>query len=604
MSSGAGSTDTVEPSPLQELELQMKSSDPQTTAHCGPSLSWEGVTYKVGGKLILNNVRGSVPGGQLCAILGPSGAGKSSLLNILAGRISNKGGVKVTGAVLRDNRIAESNKDIAYVMQDDALIETATPRESIAFSAALRLGVTGEELEQVVERVLQELDLMECADTMVGGMLVTGLSGGQRKRTSVGVELVTNPSIVFLDEPTSGLDSESAHSCISMLRRMARNGATVLCTIHQPSSQIFQMFDRVALLKNGKMLCHHRRERFIQAFKEAGFPVPQHHNPADFVMGVAIAHTDQELAGAGLFVDETPDSTVAAPLGEDKPTAAVRHAASVCTQLKHLLVRELRATVRNKPALGMRFGSTTFLGLLFGIIFMNAGSRDRAVQANLNSHLGAITLVGVNCMFGTAQPVMFSFPLERPVFLREYTTNTYGVLCYFVAKSSIEICLALVQSCILFFFVTLLVELQGPYWQLVLSGWGLGVAASSVALVVGCVVPNVRAVGELMAPIFVPQILFAGFFVRISQIPHWLQWPRFLCALKYGINLMSVVEFSNCAPNSSDPVTANENCATLLSDNSIDESDWYIYVLVLLSLLIGFRSIGAMVLIYRAQSFY
>lgn len=161
-------------------------------------------------KKILDDVFGEVPKSQVTAIMGPSGSGKTSLLNILAGRTKSNSSIKISADVRLNNFSVDPTdmdvrRKIAFVAQDDSLQITATPREAIKFSARLRLpkSLTDEELDTLTNRMLKELGLEKCSDTIVGGMLLKGLSGGERKRTSVGVELVTRPALVFLDEPTS-----------------------------------------------------------------------------------------------------------------------------------------------------------------------------------------------------------------------------------------------------------------------------------------------------------------------------------------------------------------------------------------------------------------
>lgn len=145
-----------------------------------------------------------VKAGQVCAILGPSGAGKSSLLNVLAGRSAPAPGVKINGNVVVGGKTINPvtfRKNIAYVMQDDALLATQTPRDALMFSAALRLPstTTKEDLHSRVEFLLNELGLDSCADVMIGNALIKGISGGQRKRVSIGIEVITNPALLFLD---------------------------------------------------------------------------------------------------------------------------------------------------------------------------------------------------------------------------------------------------------------------------------------------------------------------------------------------------------------------------------------------------------------------
>lgn len=201
---------------------------------------------------------GNVPKGKATAIMGPSGSGKTSLLNILAGRMSTHDKLVVEADMRLDSiklnpTSSKTRRLMAFVAQDDSLQESATPREAIKFSAKLRLpkSTSDEEIDHLTCRMLRELGLEGCADTVVGGPLLKGISGGERKRTSVGVELVVKPDIVLLDEPTSGLDSFSAVQLVNVLKKVSNAGASVLFTIHQPSSEVFHSLDYIILLNKG-----------------------------------------------------------------------------------------------------------------------------------------------------------------------------------------------------------------------------------------------------------------------------------------------------------------------------------------------------------------
>ncbi len=217
-------------------------------------------------KAVLWNCSGQSSPGELRAIMGPSGAGKSSLLNVLAGRVPQSknhqvsGFIKSNGDVVNPFNFATA---IAYVMQDDALFSFTTPREALMFSANLRLPQTTPDSEkhEIVENMLSALGLSKCADGRIGSVLSKGISGGERKRTSIGIELVTRPSVIFLDEPTSGLDSFAAYNVVRILRNLSRagGGTTVLCTIHQPSSEVFNVFDSLTLLAGGSTVYHGKR---------------------------------------------------------------------------------------------------------------------------------------------------------------------------------------------------------------------------------------------------------------------------------------------------------------------------------------------------------
>eukprot|EP00438_Fugacium_kawagutii_P014394 Skav221734 [mRNA] locus=scaffold542:423455:424120:- [translate_table: standard] len=201
------------------------------------------VDMKKGKKTILDDISGSMKGGEVCALMGPSGAGKTSLLNVLAGRVRSRGKVSVNGSILLDgNPISGTalRKRIAYVMQMDILTPTQTVRESLWFSANLRLpnSYSKQDKLDLVDKMLKDLGLEKCADTYIGDDMIRGVSGGEKKRACVGIELIMKPKLIFLDEPTSGLDSYAAHNVVQRLKDMAHNdGCNVLCTIHQPSSE-------------------------------------------------------------------------------------------------------------------------------------------------------------------------------------------------------------------------------------------------------------------------------------------------------------------------------------------------------------------------------
>ena len=234
--------------------------------------------------------------------MGPSGAGKSSLLNVLAGRVESQEG-DVSFNKHKINPVAEKQK-MAYVMQEDAMVPCLTPREAFTMSAALRLpnSVSKEQQTKLVEQLLEELGLSKCSDTLIGNVMIQGLSGGEKKRTAVGVELVTCPDMIFLDEPTSGLDSYSASQCVEILKRVCKAGAVVICTIHQPSSAIYDLFDHTILLKDGRVVFQGTTPDMYEHFQTAGHAIPQHYNPADYVMDVIQQKDVPQLEEAGLFI--------------------------------------------------------------------------------------------------------------------------------------------------------------------------------------------------------------------------------------------------------------------------------------------------------------
>ena len=223
----------------------------------------------------------------------------------------------------------------------------------------------------------------------MGGALLKGISGGERKRTSVGVELVVKPAMVFLDEPTSGLDSFSAVQLCQVLKKVANAGASVLFTIHQPASEIFNSFDRLILMNKGRVMYQGAVNDVPAYFGERGHPTPPNYNPADWIMNVAQAVELDQLDKDGFFPNDTralPDAFKNKVDGKDELgiTLTERHASDdfddtpvgPAGQTLMLFQREIRNLYRDTAAIGARFGLTIFLSILIGVIFLDVGETD------------------------------------------------------------------------------------------------------------------------------------------------------------------------------------------------------------------------------------
>ncbi|KAJ9552819.1 hypothetical protein OSB04_016864 [Centaurea solstitialis] len=262
-------------SPLSETIWKEKTTS-DMVGDVSAKLAWKDLTVMVtlsNGETqnVLEGLTGYAEPGTFTALMGPSGSGKSTLLDALSSRLATN--AFLSGSVFLNGRKTKlSFGTAAYVTQDDNLIGTLTVRETISYSARLRLPdkMPWSDKRALVESTIVEMGLQDCADTVIGNWHLRGISGGEKRRVSIALEILMRPRLLFLDEPTSGLDSASAFFVTQTLRGLSRDGRTVIASIHQPSSEVFELFDRLYLLSGGKTF-----------FAHAGFPCPTLRNPSD-----------------------------------------------------------------------------------------------------------------------------------------------------------------------------------------------------------------------------------------------------------------------------------------------------------------------------------
>ncbi|XP_018565251.1 ATP-binding cassette sub-family G member 4 isoform X1 [Anoplophora glabripennis] len=289
-----------------DVKVQITPAQPKKLTHLPErpkvDLAFSNLTYTVRqgkkDKIILKNVSGRLRSGELCAIMGPSGAGKSTLLNILTG-YKTEG---TTGQILMNNNerdLSQFRKLSAYIMQDNQLHANLTVDEAMTVAAKLKIGDKKlHDREAIITEILDTLGLLDHRKTMT-----SGLSGGQKKRLSIALELVSNPPIMFFDEPTSGLDSSSCFQCISLLKTLAKGGRTIICTIHQPSARLFEMFDQLYTLADGQCVYQGSTNQLVPFLGTLGLQCPSYHNPASYIIEVACGEYGDHTKKLVLAID-------------------------------------------------------------------------------------------------------------------------------------------------------------------------------------------------------------------------------------------------------------------------------------------------------------
>jgi ABC-type multidrug transport system ATPase subunit len=551
---------------------------------------------------VLHSLSGSIESGKLTSIIGPSGCGKSTLLNILSGRMApdSVSNSKLTGTVsLNGVKIdpVEYKQRFAYVMAEDSLYATTTPREAFEFVCKLRCPhLNDAQRTDRTEGMLENLGLLKCADTFIGNPLIKGISTGEKKRTAVGIELLPNPDLCFLDEPTSGLDSFTALELIRMTRKIADSGKTVLCVIHQPSSEVFELFDDVVCMSKGRVVYHGPVTRVTDFFADQGYKCPQDYNPSDYVMYVLQTISDEDLDKLALAwrshmdAEKSKIESRRSYNGNKQLALKPIRRCPVSQQLVGLFGRELKRAARDPSILFVRFAITTLLGLFVGFLFFKVGDTGGEITS---SYRGGITNACVFAMMGAGPAMLISLPFDRPVILREYANGLYSITACVLSRLSLEIPIIFVQNVYLVTLVYFLEKFSGQFMLLVLGLFLLGSAITTMALSFGSSFKDVEKAVELSFILFVPQILFSGFFVAIDQIPKVLQWVQWVCAIKYAVNIAYIAEFKG--------MTDYEQ---VFDSTSIDEDLLWMYVGILAAMTVGFTILSILLLRWRSKSVF
>ncbi|CAL8272865.1 unnamed protein product [Gadus morhua 'NCC'] len=560
---------------------------------CSATVSFHNIQYKVQLKSgffcvgknsrvtreILVDLNGVMRPG-LNAILGPTGSGKSSFLDILAARKDPAG---LSGEVLIDGVPQPPNFKClsGYVVQDDVVMGTLTVRENLRFSAALRLpsSVSRAEKEARVCQLIRELGLTKVADSKVGTQMIRGISGGERKRTNIGMELIMDPSVLFLDEPTTGLDASTANSVLLLLKRMANQGRTIVMSIHQPRFSIYKLFDTLTLLVGGKMVYHGPSIDTLDYFTNIGYTCEPHNNPADFFLDVingdyhastlATMQGTEEVAVEDLrscrqsvedrLVEDYQTSSCSAatraelerivqgkhrkaPCTAAAATRTVTYNSSFCHQLHWVLKRTFRNLLLNPQTSVAQVGVSLFLALIVGAIFFGVKNDQSGIQ----NRMGALFFITTNQCFSSVSAAEL-FISERKLFMHEYISGYYRVSVYFLSKVLSDIFVlrtipAAIFSVVSYFMIGLQVSVEA-FFIFMLTVTLVSYTATSMTMAISAD-QSVVALANLFITIsFVFMMIFSGLLVNLPSIMDWLAWLKYFSIPRYGLAALQINEF-------------------------------------------------------------
>ncbi|KAG8287956.1 ATP-binding cassette sub- G member 4 [Homalodisca vitripennis] len=497
-----------------------------------------------------------------------------------------------------------------YIMQEDQLMPHLTVSEAMTIAANLKLGdnfsTKGKSI--IVDEILETLGMTDCKDTRTAD-----LSGGQRKRLSIALELVNNPPVMFFDEPTSGLDSSACFQCLSLLKSLARGGRTIICSIHQPSARLFEMFDYLYALAEGQCIYQGRVDGLVPFLSNLSLHCPSYHNPADYVIEVASGeHGDvvprvvnavkqgqcapyletQALLAGKLDSDSPSEKTVSAEkaLKSDESLFPASFSTTHLEQFWILWKRTFVCTIRDMSLFWVRCSSHIICGLLIGMIYFEIGNEASKVINNSG------------CLFFTVLFLMFTAMMPTITTCKSYKLKDDLQSCAVSDFSSYQL---KYRSEILFssMYVTIVYLLSAQpnemfrYLMVLSICFLISLVAQSLGLFIGAALTVEK--GVFIGPVInVPILLFSGFFVSLSSIPSCLRWVADVSYIRYGFEgtMTAVYGFNRTSMHCSEPYCHFKIPARFLQEMDMDKAVFWVDCLALLGFFFLLRVFGYFVL--------
>ncbi|OAY33316.1 ABC transporter G family member 5 [Manihot esculenta] len=515
-------------------------------------------------KQVLKGVYCKAKPWEILAIVGPSGAGKSSFLEVLAGKLSPQNG----SIFVNQNPVdrAQFRKISGYVTQRDTLFPLLTVEETLMFSVKLRLGLPQAQLRSRVKSLIQELGLEHVAMTRVGDERVRGISGGERRRVSIGVDVIHDPEVLILDEPTSGLDSTSALQIIDMLKVMAETrGRTIILSIHQPGFRIVKLFNSILLMANGSVLHHGTVDQLGIHLRTIGMQLPLHVNVVEFAIESIEAIQQQQLPESSP-VSTTQQQIKKAEDGEsrsgkltlqqlfqqskvvDEETVKVgidfahSFANSRFQETVILTHRFSKNIFRTKELFACRTIQMLISGFVLGSIFSNVKADLKGAEERVGLFAFILTFL-LSCTT-EALPI---FLQEREILMKETSCGSYRVSSYAVANGLVYLPFLLIQAILFSIPLYWLVGLNPNFTAFIhflLLIWLILYTANSVVVCISALVPNFIVGNSVISGVMGSFFLFSGYFISKHGIPNYWMFMHYISLFKYPFEGFLINEFS------------------------------------------------------------
>ena len=492
------------------------------------------------------------------------------------------------------------------------LFHTLTVYETLLFAARLRLPreMSLAEKKIRVDEVLTELGLNKCSNTRIGNARLRGVSGGERKRVSIALEILRGPAVLFLDECTSGLDSFQALRVVTTIKELAKRGRTVVTSIHQPRSSIFLLFDDLIVLSEGSLMYFGKAGDVVSYFDRLGYPIPKNFNPADFILDTVSldlrsegleAETSAriqrlaEAAASQLHVTSDDDQNVEIAT---RPVSKRKYEAPLYLQFLLLGQRAARQKIRDVPQLLIPLVMAVLFGLILGFIYFQNGKNLN--QNAIRDKSGMFFFIALNQSFNGMFSVIGTFPNEKSIVNRERAAKSYALLPYFFSKVLADIP-NLVYP---FIFITIAYWLAGfaadavIYLQSVFICLATYMVAAGMGLIASAVASSTETAQNLIMPFMLIFVLFSGFYANSNLIPDWLAWIQWVSPIRWSYaGFMAVVvapmvficDAPGCIPNGQGYLESRGLGSDTFSRSAI----------ILVCMAFGFQIIGYLILRFK-----
>nr|XP_034180127.1 ATP-binding cassette sub-family G member 4-like isoform X2 [Osmia lignaria] len=559
---------------------------------------------------LLKNLSGEFRAGELTAIMGLSGAGKSTLMDVLTGFIT----ADVTGNIMVNSKprnLNEFRRFSAYIMQNDNLQPLLTVQEAMNVAAELKLTASPQQKKQKIEQILITMSLDTCRHTRTGQ-----LSGGERKRLAIALELINCPPILFLDEPTSGLDSVTSKYCITLLKQLAKSGQTVICSIHQPSASLLNMVDHLYVIADGSCVYTGSTQNLVPYLSGLGFQCPTHYNPADYLMEICNGDYGRHVSKLINAIENGKNnawrstSNVTTANHQEEVIAlnvmasfqALRQRSAMETdyarrrrftseyatnfwkQLAVLLKRNAIKLSRDKVLTFTRLSMHFIIALIVGTIYFRIGQDAVYVLDNFNLLFFNVMFL----MFSAFSATVTTFPLELPIIMREHFNRWYKLHSFYLANKLADIPIQFtaisLYILIVYYMSNQLFELKRFCLYTVMC-CAISLVAQTIGLLVGTGMKVQH--GMIFGPLMIlPFLIFSGFFVQFRDAHPWLRWIFHLSFLKYGFEgvMIAIYGYNRPKLSCSDVYCHFAIPETLLNAMDMKQADYWFSLIVLAGL--------------------